>query len=209
MTCVAIIPARGGSRRIPGKNIRDFHGKPIIVYSIDTAMASDVFDRVIVSTDSDEIAKVAKAYGAEIVERPPGLELDEIGTQEVMAVTLRQLGMTEGFACCIYPTAPLMTVEDLKKGCSWARVCENGFVFAVGANPLRDAGMFYFGYTWNWADPGFLRPLVSCYSLMILIPEERCIDINTELDWHKAEQMYAALHPAMTVAFKEQVKSIN
>ena len=85
MSAVAIIPARGGSKRIPNKNIKEFAGKPIIAYSIEVAKASGLFDRVIVSTDSESIAEVAKYYGAEIpFMRPKELADEYTGTDSVV-----------------------------------------------------------------------------------------------------------------------------
>lgn len=113
---IAIIPARGGSKRIPGKNIRPFHGQPIIAYSIIAAQASALFDAILVSTDSDEIAAVAQAYGAAFHRRPSSLADDHTGTQAVMRDALLNCGEAYDLACCIYPTAPMMTPADLQTG---------------------------------------------------------------------------------------------
>jgi pseudaminic acid cytidylyltransferase len=117
---IAIIPARGGSRRIPGKNIKLFAGKPIIAYSIEAAIASEVFDRIIVSTDSDEIAKVAIAHGAEIpFLRPEELSDDHTPTAPVIAHAIhwvRDRGYSPEFVCCIYATAPFVKPEFIKEG---------------------------------------------------------------------------------------------
>lgn len=117
---LAIIPARGGSSRIPGKNIKNFAGKPIIAYSIEAAKASKVFDRIIVSTDSDEIAKVAIAYGAEIpFIRPKELSDDHTPTAPVIVHAIQWLkdrGQVFEFACCIYATAPFIQPEFIKEG---------------------------------------------------------------------------------------------
>ena len=118
---VAIIPARGGSKRIPKKNIKEFFGKPIISYSIKAAIDSNLFDKVIVSTDCDEIAQVAIKYGAEApFIRPKELSGDFLGTHEVVGHALRWLedfGDVVDYACCIYATAPMIQVSDLIKGC--------------------------------------------------------------------------------------------
>jgi len=117
---IAIIPARGGSKRIPGKNIKLFAGKPIIAYSIEAAKASGVFDRIIVSTDSDEIAQVASAYGAEIpFLRPQELSDDHTPTAPVIAHAIQWVkdrGDSPEFACCIYATAPFVRPEFIKQG---------------------------------------------------------------------------------------------
>jgi pseudaminic acid cytidylyltransferase len=114
---VALIPAKGGSIRIPGKNIRSFFGKPIIGYSIETAIASGLFDRICVSSDNQEVAEVARSFGAEVLMRPETLA--QVGTQEVAKYALEQLSTKEAIprhACVIYATSPLLTVEDLKSG---------------------------------------------------------------------------------------------
>lgn len=116
---VAIIPARGGSKRIPKKNIKSFLGKPIIAYSIETAIESKLFDKVIVSTDDAEIAKVAENYGAEVpFLRPAKLSDDFSGTHEVVGHAVKFLldeGIDVEVACCLYATAPLIQQEDLKE----------------------------------------------------------------------------------------------
>ena len=117
---IAVIPARGGSKRIPGKNIRPFHGKPIIAYSIEAAAESGCFDAIIVSTDDDAIADVARSYGAEVpFKRPPELSNDTIGTIPVTAHAVRWFEENRGpldLACCIYATAPFIRAEDIRRG---------------------------------------------------------------------------------------------
>ena len=117
---IAIIPARGGSKRIPRKNIKDFYGKPLIAYSIQTALKSKLFDKIIVTTDDDEIAYIAKEYGAEVpFLRPKALSDDFTGTDDVVNHTLEWLkkeGETFDFVCTIYATAPLLQSKYLKEG---------------------------------------------------------------------------------------------
>jgi len=117
---VAVIPARGGSKRIHKKNIREFAGQPMIAHSIRCALGSGLFDRVIVSTDDDEIAAVALAHGAEVpFRRPPELADDHTGTIAVIAHAtdwLQQEGMSVSAVCCIYATAPFIRTEDVKQG---------------------------------------------------------------------------------------------
>ncbi|WP_025647163.1 MULTISPECIES: pseudaminic acid cytidylyltransferase [unclassified Psychrobacter] len=117
---VAIIPARGGSKRIPRKNIKEFCGKPMISYSIEAAIESGCFDRVIVSTDDTEIAEVAQAYNAEVpFIRPEELSNDHAGTIPVIQHAVNCLieqGRTPEFVCCLYATAPFITPEAIKQG---------------------------------------------------------------------------------------------
>jgi pseudaminic acid cytidylyltransferase len=115
---VAIIPARGGSKRIPRKNIKDFCGKPMIAYSIEAAIRSKLFDRVIVSTDDEEIAEVAKQYGAEVpFMRPHALSDDYTATIPVIAhaITELQKEAPVEIACCIYATAPFIQDKYLQE----------------------------------------------------------------------------------------------
>lgn len=132
---IAVIPARGGSKRIPRKNIRPFAGKPMIGYSIECARRVGVFDRVVVSTDDEEIAAVARGFGAEVpFMRPAALADDHAGTTEVMAHAVEWFngrGEPTSAVCCIYPTAPFIRSEDLKEG---LRVMQTGrwrYVFAA------------------------------------------------------------------------------
>ncbi|HEX7905937.1 MAG TPA: pseudaminic acid cytidylyltransferase [Chitinophagaceae bacterium] len=115
---IAIITARGGSKRIPRKNIKDFLGKPIIHYSIEAALVSNIFDEVMVSTDDPEIAAIAKKLGASVpFMRSENTSNDFATTSEVLMEVLRQYeqrGKQFKYGCCIYPTAPFVTAEKLK-----------------------------------------------------------------------------------------------
>jgi N-acylneuraminate cytidylyltransferase len=117
---LAVIPARGGSKRIPRKNIKHFAGLPIIAWSIKAAMESRCFDRIIVSTDDMEIAEVAKAYGAEVpFIRPAELSDDQTATIPVVAHAVdwqNQQGPVANEVCCIYATAPFVQATDLQHG---------------------------------------------------------------------------------------------
>lgn len=119
MANICIIPARGGSKRIPRKNITDFLGKPIVAYSIETAIKSNLFDEVMVSTDDEEIAEIAIKYGATIPFLRSASNSDDYATtfdviNEVLA-TYKTLGREFETVCCFYPCAPLVTVGLLSK----------------------------------------------------------------------------------------------
>ncbi|TGK78483.1 pseudaminic acid cytidylyltransferase [Leptospira noumeaensis] len=120
MTNICIIPARGGSKRIPRKNIKLFHGKPMIAYSIETAIQSKLFDRVIVSTDDLEIAEVSRQYGAEVpFMRPSELSDDQTATIPVIAHAIQWIireGIQVDCVACIYATAPFILENDLING---------------------------------------------------------------------------------------------
>ena len=119
--CVAIIPARGGSKRIPGKNIRPFLGVPLLARTVAILRASQVFDRIVVSTYDDDIAAVAEQAGAEVpFRRPAELADDHTGTAAVVRQSIRQLEEFSGGrlsqVCCVYPAAVLVTPDDLRDG---------------------------------------------------------------------------------------------
>jgi N-acylneuraminate cytidylyltransferase len=142
---LAVIPARGGSKRIPRKNIRAFCGKPIIAWSIEAAHEAGCFDRVLVSTDDPEIAAVAREHGAETpFTRPAELSDDHTPTIPVIAHAIRwqeAQGDEVQAACCIYATAPFCRAEDLREG---LRLLEEGgadYVFPVAgyAYPIQRA----------------------------------------------------------------------
>lgn len=119
MSLIAIITARGGSKRIPKKNIKDFCGKSIIAYSIEAALQSGIFEEVMVSTDSEEIAAVAKRYGANVpFMRSERTSNDWATTADVLKEVIGEYSVQErnfDMICCIYPTAPFITAKKLKE----------------------------------------------------------------------------------------------
>jgi len=136
---IAIIPARGGSKRIHRKNISQFAGKPIIAWSIEAALRSKIFDKVIVSTDDKEIAEVAQKYGAEVpFLRPDNLSDDYTSTIAVIIHALnwmRNEGFKVEFICCIYATAPLIQEFDLISAYEKLVNSKKSFVFTVTQYP--------------------------------------------------------------------------
>jgi pseudaminic acid cytidylyltransferase len=136
---VAIIPARGGSKRIPRKNIREFAGKPMIAHAVLTAKASELFDKVIVSTDDLEIAEVSRTWGAEIpFIRPDELADDHTPTVPVVAHAIEncQVPVSAIHAvCCIYPCVPMLRVEDLQIALRMLAEKKLDYVFPVVAFP--------------------------------------------------------------------------
>ncbi len=142
---VAVIPARGGSKRIPRKNIKPFLGKPMIAWSIEAALNSGCFDKVIVSTDDNEIAEIARFNGAEVpFMRPAQLSDDFAGTGAVMKHAVDFLlgqGDPVEYVCCIYATAPFIQPEDLVEG--WEKIsqgnCSYSFSVTSYAFPIQRA----------------------------------------------------------------------
>lgn len=137
---LAVIPARGGSKRIPRKNIKLFGGLPMIAWSIRAALESHCFDRVIVSTDDQEIAAIAKEYGAEVpFIRPRNLSDDHIGTIPVIAHATgwqNQHGDAAIQVCCIYATAPFVQAADLQRGLKVLESTKADYAFSVTSYPF-------------------------------------------------------------------------
>lgn len=191
---ICIIPARGGSRRIPRKNIKDFMGKPMLSYAIDVAVQAGIFGEIFVTTDDKEIADIAHAHGASVHFRNPALCEDSVGTQRIMAevlLDLRRLGYRYDTACCLYPCVPLLDSKTLVAARHILGKHRAAYVFAVGETPsLHDAGQFYMGET-----EAFLSnyPLIDPATSMFPVPPERDCDINTPEDWEMAIKKFDAL----------------
>ena len=188
---VAIIPARGGSRRVPHKNRKLFHGWPMLSYAIETAAWSELFDMVIVSTDDPEIAAVGYAHGASVWRRRRELCKDDVGTQEVIGHILRSPDLADAvFACCIYPCTPLMSAADLQTGFDILERSGFDYTYSVNADTWEDCGAWY----WGKAD-SFRHgvPLTKPFAVPVGIDPYRALDINTPEDWAEAERRYLKL----------------
>lgn len=216
---VAIIPARAGSKRIKNKNIKDFCGKPIISYAIDCAIDSDIFDRVIVSTDTKEIMDVALHYGAEVPSlRSEHLSDDFATTLDVMSYEVEKLRLNnDDIVCCLYPTTPLLKPEFLKLGLE--KLTRDSYCFsacAFNSNPLRgffiknnkllllddrfefsrtqDMDVMYYDagqFYFGYASSfANKKSIFSEDSTLVVLPEINVVDINTNDDWEIAEIKY-------------------
>jgi len=132
---LAVIPARGGSKRIPRKNIKTFAGKPMIAWSIEVAIKSGCFDRIIVTTDDEEIAAVSRDFGAEVpFIRPAELSDDHTATIPVIAHAIQwqqQYGEAPADVCCIYATAPFVSSLDLQRGMAVLQTTDCDYAFSV------------------------------------------------------------------------------
>lgn len=226
---IGIIPARGGSKRIPRKNIKPFRGKPVIAYSIESALKSGLFDLVMVSTDDVEIANIAKCYGAEVpFYRSERTSDDHSSTVEVVVEViqrLKEIGSYFENACCIYPTAPLISIDSLIHGYEVFKTNNYSTVFPVSSftypvyRGLKMMGNGRIEMIWpenqekrsqdlpvTYHDAGqfywlklseFLkeRKLFSENSGSILLSELQVQDIDNEIDWRIAEIKYSILFP--------------
>lgn len=220
---VAIIPARGGSKRIPKKNIREFNSKPIIAWSIQAALESGCFDRVIVSTDSKEIASTAKLFGAEVpFLRDKNLSDDHTPTLPVISDAISRLEDGIEFACCIYPTAPFVKPDDISKGLKIIMEQKVDFVFTatkynypiqralrlnqdgtvsmmqpdqenVRSQDLEDTFHDAGQFYWGRSDAWLEGRPILNNSCILKVLESHSQDIDTEEDWRKAEIKFTLL----------------
>lgn len=226
MRNICIIPARGGSKRIPRKNVKEFLGKPIIAYSIEAALKSGLFDEVMVSTDDQEIAAIAKQYGASVpFMRSEATANDFATTKDVLDEVLdeyQKLGKSFDAMCCIYATAPLISAQDVKD--AYARLTQSVFtcVYPVVqfSYPIwrcldvaEDGSMKRHWPEYEnsrsqdlpkeYHDTGTFywykltdNAIQSGKIGAIIVPEERVQDIDTETDWKLAEMKFALLQNA-------------
>lgn len=223
---IAVITARGGSKRIPRKNIKEFCGKPIMEYSIQAALDAGIFDEVMVSTDDPEIANIAKNAGANVpFMRSEKTANDYATTADVLAEVLEQYGKAGrsfAMACCIYPTAPFVTPEKLKKAGETLLQSDADTLIPIvrysfppqRAMIVRDSLALYqypqyvlarsqdlepiyhdCGQFYFCRTESFLssKSLVCGRTLPYIIPEEEVQDIDTMADWHLAELKYEYL----------------
>lgn len=224
---LAIIPARGGSKRIPRKNIRSFCGRPIIAYSIAAARDSGCFDEIMVSTDDTEIAEVARAQGAQVpFLRSAAASNDQATTAEVLVEVLEAYGRLARMpvlACCLYPTAPFVTPENLRAGHDLLKkqpTLESALPIVRFSFPIqralrqRDGKVSFFQpehaltrsqdlepayhdagqFYWLRVEP-FLRSrrLLTGATAGIVLPEWQVQDIDNEDDWIAAEMKFRQL----------------
>jgi N-acylneuraminate cytidylyltransferase len=160
-----------------------FRGVPMLSFPVLAADASGLFDQIIVSTDDEEIATCAQEFGCDVFWRDQDNGVR--GTQEVAReVLMFHRGITK--ACVIYPCTPMLVASDLTRAMALLsdRVL---YAMAVQTDPLADAGMFYAGQADAWR---VRAPLIDSHTLMVPMPAERCIDINTPEDWERAERMF-------------------
>jgi pseudaminic acid cytidylyltransferase len=226
---IAVIPARGGSKRIPRKNILPFRGKPMITWSIGAALESGLFAQVVVTTDDEEIAGIARSAGALTpFMRPPELADDVTPTVPVIAHAVRAcrgLGWDVSHACCIYPCAPTLDQDDLRRA---ERICleqDANFVYPVTeyVHPIQRAmrrtaaGAMEFlqpaheltrtqdlektyhdagQFYFGKADAWLAGLRMHTAGLGLPIPGWRVVDIDTPDDWKRAELVVGALAAA-------------
>jgi len=221
---IAIIPARGGSTRIKNKNIKSFHGSPIISYSILTAIKSNLFSHIYVITDSSEIAKVAKDFGAECpFFLPPKIAENDTGLTNVLLYAIKQMKIKEKYLCCLLATAPMIQIKDLIKGFnliskqgahSCCSVSEFSFPVLrsmhinekgqlqmnwpeyefVSSNNLRKNYQDAGQFYWLNIKSFFDKKTILGDSVPIILPQYRVVDIDNIEDWERAELMFKLLN---------------
>ncbi len=220
---LCVIPARGGSKRIPRKNIKPFFGKPMLAYPIQAALQSGLFDAVVVSTEDAEIAEVARSYGALPLARPSQLADDFTPTVPVIADAIHQLVNTQiQQVCCIYPCTPLLTSETLIKAHQLLTEVEQPYVFPVVSFPAapqlalkrsqsgsmvplfnmaenvrtQDLEPAYFDagqFYWGRVDAWIQGLNIHQHGYGMPIASSQAVDIDTLEDWQLAEIFYSLL----------------
>lgn len=223
---VAIIPARGGSKRIPRKNIKLFNGKPMIAWSIEAASKSGCFDEIVVSTDDPEIAKIAKNFGAQVpFMRPADIADDMTPTVPVITHAVQSLldsGKNVKYACCIYPCAPLIHIEDLRTAFKILHSLDIEYVYPVVEYPhpvqramrrmpngemrfvnseheltrTQDLEKLYHDagqFYFGTASAWLSQKKMHTAGIGMPIPNWRVVDIDTEDDWYRAELVIQAM----------------
>lgn len=215
-----VIPARGGSKRIKKKNLKDFLGKPILAYSIENAKNSKLFCEIYVSSDDDEILDFALKSGVKTLRRPSELSDDYAGTREVVMHFIKELNLKDSFVCCLYATAPLLKVETLQKAfkildesCYTFPVVEyeyspfRAFVIKDNKNKMlfkehftkrsqdlqkvyHDAGQFYIAKAKTWLH----KENIFEDSQSLIVSALEAQDIDVLQDWEIAELKYKKLH---------------
>ena len=222
MSSLAIITARGGSKRIPRKNIKEFMGKPMIAYAIDAALQSGLFDEIMVSTDDAEIAEIAKNYGAKVpFMRSEKTASDFATTYDVLAEVLdeyKKLGRKYDEICCIYPCVPFLTANTLKSAhdllsrydavipvcrypvpIEWAMNIKEGILKPIDrdAQNIRSQDLIpkYFDVgMFYFYNVDQRNSLLVKRTAAYIIDEKECQDIDTLEDWNMAEIKYKVLH---------------
>ena len=182
---IAIIPARGGSKRIPQKNIREFCGKPLIYWTIKAAQESGVFEDIVVSTEEPKIAEIANSYGVKNIGRPMELATDSATTLDVIKWALQQI--TTNSIMVLQCTSPLRTSNDILKATLQFFKCHS----LISVKPHLD-GIYLQNGAIYAATTKFIKETGKLYndeSSLYLMPVDRSFDIDTEIDWQIAEMI--------------------
>lgn len=219
-TC--IIPARGGSKRIPRKNIKDFCGKPMLARAIETAKTSGLFDKILVSTDDSEIANIARQNNADVIERPAQLADDYATTVAVIRHAVQNFADNTNI-CCLYPCTPLLqenwlidSFEQWQQSDSLycfpvlefesnilrsLKLNENGEVSSVfSQNELvrtQDLPHAYYDagqFYWGSRDSWLTQDKIHNHAIGFVLPKYSVVDIDDEQDWQFAEQIFEILN---------------
>lgn len=216
---LCVIPARGGSKRIPRKNIKNFCGKPMLAYAIEVAKNSQLFSRIVVSTDDDEIANIANQYGAEVLKRPELLADDYATTVAVIRHSIDALNLADDVnLCCLYPCTPLLTAQIINNAYQkWinsnAKFCipvlefESSIYRSLKLNEFdeileifdnenartQDLQKAYYDagqFYWGSAKSWAIENKIREQSVAFVLAKNSVVDIDTPDDWQFAEWLY-------------------
>ena len=221
---VGILLAKESSTRLENKNFKNFNGKPMIAWAIETAKKSKVFDKIIIATDSDKIIKKLKRYNLDFIKRPKELSKEEYGIDEVMKYCLSTAYEKVDYACCLFPCAPLLSHTDIVKGFSKIKTNEYKYVFAASnySHPIEKSFKIIKGeikmnfskknsqisskfFPKNYHDNGYFYWArantwknnffkYDSKSSFIEIPNWRAQDLDTKDDWKKVNLIFKSLN---------------
>lgn len=217
---VAIIPARFGSKRIRNKNLREFQGKPLFLHSVSAAVESEIFDKIIVSSDSDEILAIAKSQGVAGLSRSPELSNDtSIITEVVNSIILSELIKSTDLVCCLLPSNPFIESQTLINALNYVDHWDFVFPIVRGSDPIQralsrdsngltrmrdnhftltrsqDLDAYYFDsgqFYFGYANKwSSNQPILGSRSYGMILDRKDSVDIDTEFDWELANFLFA------------------
>ena len=185
---IGLITARGGSKRLPGKNIKTVAGKPMIAWTIEAAIESGICSRTIVTTEDEQISRVAKVWGAEVLTRPKVLAKDDTLSIDVVVHAINELGLeADDFILLLQPTSPLRTSGDIRKCVSYMETTKSDNVVSTTAGREKPNGSIYLNKVSSLLTTRTFYP--EGKTTWYAMPIERSIDIDTVEQFEQAESL--------------------
>ena len=185
---IGLITARGGSKRLPGKNIKILAGKPLIAWTIDAAIESGTCTRIFVSTEDETISHVSKQWGAEVLVRPKALAKDDTLSIDVIVHTINELGLNNNdYIMLLQPTSPLRTSGDIRKCISYMEKTNSDNIVSTTFGTEKPNGAIYLNKVSSLLTTRTFYP--EGKTVWYVMPAERSVDIDTDQDFQLAEYL--------------------
>lgn len=182
MSVLGVILARAGSKRLPGKNVRDLCGKPLIAWTIEAARASRLLTDLVCSTDDERVIDLCVEMGVDVVLRPAELATDAARSEDAILHAL--MGYSCDYVCLLQPTSPLRTAEDIDACVAAAVHCGGAAITESMSNPGEPNGAVYVAAADWFRARGF-----TCHAIGVVMPSKRSVDIDTADDFERAEKL--------------------